>query len=178
MNFDPIVAAINEVLKGGNFLIVEQRSQYAKFQSKFIALIISYSSIEKQFSVFVGRSGKVMIELYDKVYLDVFGTNLREAEGATFAEKFVGFLKKEGRSIVNNDLSKIEELESYEDKTSKKYTAAIINRQNLAAADKAWNENKFQDFIEHLNKVDNDFLSKAYSLKRKIAVRKIEDENL
>jgi hypothetical protein len=175
MNFEQEIAEIFSTLKEGGFSIIEHRTDYARFQSKLITLVVSYSSLEHTFSIFLGRNNGEMNELSDKVFLNVFGTNFKQLSGATFAGKIISFLQNEGSAIPQNDLSKISEVEAYSRKAANEYTSAIINRQNLEAADKAWNESNYRDFISHLDKVAEDALPKAYGLKRKIALRKIEE---
>jgi hypothetical protein len=97
--------------------------------------------------------------------------------GASFAEKFISFLQNEGNAILQNDLAKIDEIEAFRIMAANEYTTAIINKQNLEAADKAWNENNYRDFINHTNKVAEDALPKSYGLKRKIALRKIDEDS-
>ena len=173
MNFEQVIAGISSTLEMGGFLITEHRINYAKFQSKLISLVISYSPLEYSYSVFAGRKEGEMNELTDKVYLNVFGLNFQQVNRLTFAERFTYFLNNGGRPIVENDMAKVEELEAYCKRASKEYTDAIINRQNLEAADRAWSENNYRDFINHLNKVVVHALPKSYRLKKEIALQKI-----
>ena len=175
MNFEQSITEINPTLKKGGFSIIEHSANYTKFQSKLITLVISYNPLEYSFSVFMGRNNGEMNELYDQVYLNVYGIDFQNLRGQGFAEKFTNFLQTKGSSIVENDIAKIAELETYSNKASREYTAAIINRQNLEAADRAWSKNNYKDFINHLNKVAEDVVPKSYGLKRKIAMRKIEE---
>jgi hypothetical protein len=174
MNFKTTIAELSLTLEKSGFSIVEHSTNYAKFQSKLMTLSIGYNPLEHEFSVFLGKNNGEMCEIWENVYIDVFGTNFQGIKGVTFVEKFIAFLQNEGSAILKQDLSKIDELEAYSRKAAQEYTTAIINRQNLNFADKAWRENNYNEFIEQLSKVAEDFLPKSYELKRKIAFRKIE----
>jgi hypothetical protein len=175
MNFEQTITEITPTLEKKSFSIVESRRHYTKFQSSQIAIAVSYHSFEHSFSVFVGRRNGEMNELTDNVYLHVFGRKFQQMDGITFAEKFIHFLEIEGKAIMENDIGKVDELESYCKRTAEEYTASIINRQNLEAADRAWSESNYRNFIASLDKVAVDALPKSYNLKRKIALQKMEE---
>ena len=177
MNFEQEIARISYVLEKRGYAITEHSTNCVKLQSKLITIIFFYSSLEYTFTIFLGRNNGEMNELYDKVYLNVFGINFQQVTGASFAEKFISFLQNEGNAILQNDLAKIDEIEAFRIMAANEYTTAIINKQNLEAADKAWNENNYRDFINHTNKVAEDALPKSYGLKRKIALRKIDEDS-
>jgi hypothetical protein len=175
MNFEEDIAGISSTLEKSGYSIIEHRANYVKFQSRLITLVLSYSPLEHTFTVFLGRNNGKIKELSHKVYLNVFGTNFQQVNGTSFTDKFISFLQHEGNAILQNELSKIDEVEAYCRKAASGYTSAIVNRQNLEAADKAWSESNYRDFISHLDKVAVDALPKPYGQKRKIALRKIEE---
>jgi hypothetical protein len=173
MNFEQTITEITPTLETRGFLVVESRRHYTKFQSSKITIVVSYDSFEHSFSVFVGRRNGEMNELTQDVYLHVFGR--KSQNGINFAEKFIHFLEVEGKAIMENDTGKLDELETYCKRTAEEYTASIINRQNLQAADRAWAESNYRNFIAYLDKVAVDALPKSYNLKRNIALQKMEE---
>jgi hypothetical protein len=106
MNFEQTITDITFTLETSGFSTTERRDNYRKFQSRYIAIVVSYSPLEHSFSVFTGRNNEEMNELTDRVYLNVFGINFQQMIGETFPKQFIHFLENEGRGIVVNDMAK------------------------------------------------------------------------
>ncbi|HRF25591.1 MAG TPA: hypothetical protein PLR98_15580, partial [Chitinophagaceae bacterium] len=61
----------------------------------------------------------------------------------------------------------------FSEKESEVYTFQILQEQNLAAANKAWENGNYKEFIKMIDQTNKDKLPSSYQLKYKIANQKI-----
>lgn len=83
------------------------------------------------------------------------------------------FLKSNGSALLSGDESKLLELKLFSEKESEVYTFQILQEQNLAAANKAWENGNYKEFIKMIDQTNKDKLPSSYQLKYKIANQKI-----
>ena len=76
--------------------------------------------------------------------------------------------------MIAGNTDALKKVEKYVDKVSNEYTTELIDKQNLDAANKAWEEGNYKDFINYLDKTDRQRLPSSYELKYKIAHQKLK----
>ena len=120
------------------------------------------------------KIGKVEID--DDILVKFFHSKLQlsQVPVEVFINNLVLFFENEAQPLLSGDVGRINELEKFDLERSQKYTYDLIEKQNLAAADKAWGNSNYRDFIQVMDKVDKDKLPPSYHLKYKIAQQKLK----
>lgn len=156
--------------------IIEQQNDYLKLQSDSLLVTIVYNPLEKSNTLWIGRNDEKAdkIEVDNKVLNFFFKSSLRLTEVSVdvFIHNLTLFFENEASSLLIGDLYKLEELERFDLKRSQDYTQNVLNRQYIEAADKAWIDSNYKEFIKNVDRLNKDKLPSSYILKYKIASRK------
>lgn len=159
-----------------NIHIVEQRSNYLRLQSPSVIIIIAHNSLENSNTLWIGRSdaNSEKIEIDNKTLTLFFKSDL-QLSGVTvetFINNLVLFFENEAKPILSGDSTEITKLEEFDLKRSHLYTEELIKKQTLGAADKAWKNKNYSEFIKLINQTDKESLPSSYQLKYKIAIQR------
>lgn len=176
MKFNKLIAdKLEPVFQKYNLQIFEQFENYIKFKSDKVVITVSYDPRENSNSLFIGKSDDFMCLIDDDVLRNIFNSDI-EIDYVTsqkFINNIVVFFSTKGKPIIEGDIDTLRALEEYIYKKSEKYTNDIINRQNINAADKAWKETDYENFIKYIDKMDKEKLPDSYKLKYKISLQKL-----
>jgi hypothetical protein len=180
MNFNQIILErLGLILRKYNFTIIEQRHNYLKLQSKYLLIILVHNQIENSNTIWLGENGKKIdkVEIDNKALKLFFNSDLKLSQVPIdiFANNLVLFFENEGKALLMGDLNRIRELEKFDLERSHIYTQELLDKQNLAAANKAWSEGNYNEFINLINQINKDKLPSSYQLKYKIANQKLEN---
>lgn len=178
MEFNEIVIErLNLIFKEYKFNILEQRSNYLKVQSENLIIIIAHDQFENSNSLWMGRNDDKIdkVEIDNKTLKLFFNSNLElsNVPVETFTSNLAFFFEYQAQALLMGDIKEIIKLEQFDLSRSGKYTQDLLQQQNLTAASKAWDNGKYREFIELIDKVDKDKLSSTYKLKYKIANQKV-----
>jgi hypothetical protein len=174
MSFSEIILEkLGITFKKYNFHIVEQRDDYLKLHSDNLEISFSQNQPEnsKTFSLNKSLKKTHSIEIDNETLKSFFNSDLRLSEVAfnLFINNLISFFENEGKSLLMGDLNKINELESFSLERSQIYTHNILKKQILKAADNAWDQRNYKEFISLIGQINNDKLPLSYHLKYKIA---------
>jgi len=176
MEFNQLVREkIVPLFKGYKFLVVEEYENYFRFESNFVEATISYNELDRTSLFEIGKVGESLYPLNDKLIKQVFGsdTKINQVTKEIFVDNIALFLKSNGSALLRDDESKLLELKIFSEKESEVYTFQILQEQNLAAANKAWENGNYKEFIKIIDQTNKDKLPSSYQLKYKIAKQKI-----
>ncbi|MDZ7606076.1 MAG: hypothetical protein U5K79_10930 [Cyclobacteriaceae bacterium] len=95
---------------------------------------------------------------------------MKDCDAAT---KLIYFLTGKGKAILQGDVQKLEELEKFTNEKAKLYRKKLLNRQNINAAENAWQIKNYRDFIKYTEQIEDENLSKSYILKKEYALKKL-----
>jgi hypothetical protein len=158
-----------------NLHLVEQRSNYLRLQSSSVIIIISQNPLENSNTLWIGRNAanSDQVEIDNKTLRLFFKSDLRLSEVTinTFIDNLVLFFEKEAKPILNGDLVEITRLEEFDLERSHLYTEKLLKKQTLEAADKAWENKNYNEFIKLINQTNKESLPLSYQLKYKIATK-------
>ncbi|RRQ46497.1 hypothetical protein [Chryseobacterium sp. SC28] len=156
------------------FEIVEEFKNVLRFQSSITKINIVHNPFENSNTIWVGKRGKTdMIEINNNLLILFFNSllNLDKVSVEVFINNLVIFFENEGESLLIGN--KINDLEKFDLERSKIYTQNLLNQQNINAADKAWQQNDYENFVNIINGLNYEKLPKPYLLKYKIAKQKL-----
>jgi hypothetical protein len=176
MNFNKLIFdKLDSIFQKHNLQVVEQFENYVKFKSEKSIVVISHAERENSNSLYIGPNEDFLYPINENVLKKVFNSVLRieKVTPEAFISNLELFFKREGNSLLDGDIEKINAIKSYIHKESEEYTVKLMQRQNLDAANKAWEEGNFKDFIKYLDKMDKEQLSLSYEKKYKIAQQKL-----
>jgi hypothetical protein len=176
MEFNQLVTeSILPLFKEHNFFVVEQYRNFFHVKSNVVEVTISYNELDRTSLFEIGKIGGFLYPLNDKLVQQVFGSDLKinQVTKEMFVDNIALFLKGSGSALLKGDENKLLELKIFSEKESKKYTLQILQEQILAAANKAWENGNYKEFIKIIDKTDKNKLPSSYQLKYKIANQKV-----
>lgn len=179
MEFNKLILdRLEPIFKKYNLQIVEQFKNRLKFRSAYVDIIIGHDDRENSNILWLGRAGDSFdkIEIDNQVMKEFFKSDIKTSSvpAETFANNFAIFFEREGSSLLKGDLNRIIEFEKFDQQRSEEYTTSLLDKQNLDAANKAWHEGNYKDFIKYLDKTDRQKLPASYELKYKMAIQKLD----
>jgi hypothetical protein len=172
MNFQDITALVSPFFLDHKFSIVENSSDYIRYEYENLGIYISHDWRDNSISVFISRNREHIAELTDEILRDFFKDETRLRNNDSFAADLINFLSGKGKALLENDFTTIARLRSCTHQSARTYTADLLKRQYLRAADIAWEMKNYAAFIEQLNKIPEGSLSKTYQMKYQYALKK------
>jgi len=170
-----VIKKIVPLFKGFNFIVVEKYKNYFRFRSKVVEATISYNELDRTCLFEVGKINEFLYPLNDNLIKHVFGLDVKvnQVTKDVFVDNIALLLKNSGSDLLRGDESKLFEIKIFSEKESEAYTSQILQEQNLAAANKAWENGSYKEFIKIIDQLNKDKLPSSYQLKYKIANQKI-----
>ncbi|MBB6498133.1 hypothetical protein [Pedobacter cryoconitis] len=178
MKFNQIILEkLGVLFQKCNLNIIEQRDNYLKLLSKYLVIIIAHNQLENSNTIWLGRNDDKMdkVEVDNKVLKLFFGSDLKLSDVSVeiFVKNLVLFFENEAQPLLRGDIDRINKLEEFDLERSQKYTQGLLDKQSLVAANKAWDEGDYREFIKLIDETNKDELPSSYQLKYKIAVQKL-----
>lgn len=169
-----VIEKILPLLKGYDFVVVEEYKNYFRFKSNIVEAKISYNELDRTSLFEIGKADEFLYPLNDKLIKQVFALDLKvdQVTKEVFVDNVALFLKKSGSVLLRDDETKFFELKIFTEKESEEYTSQLLQEQNLAAANKAWENGNYKEFIKIIDQTNKDKLPSSYQLKYKIANQK------
>lgn len=176
MEFNKLVIDRFNLIFQKNIHVIEQFRNYVKIKLDDVVITVSRDEREGSNSIYIGRKESSLYPLNENVLKDVFNSALKidYVTPEVFVNNLVTFFAAEGNALIAGNPDALKKVEKYVDKVSNEYTKELIDNQNLAAANKAWEEGNYKDFIKYLDRTDRQKLPSSYELKYKIAHQKLK----
>jgi len=176
MEFNKLVIERFDLIFQKNVHVVEQFRNYVKIKMGNLVITVSRDEREASNSIYIGSKESSLYPLNENVLRGVFNSALKidYVTPEAFVNNLVAFFAAEGNALIAGNTDALKKVEKYVDKVSNEYTTELIDKQNLDAANKAWEEGNYKDFINYLDKTDRQRLPSSYELKYKIAHQKLK----
>jgi len=179
MNFNQIVLEkLEPLFLKYDLNIVEQRDDYLKFESSYLSIAVTHNKLEKSNTIWLSRNKKTtnIVEMDDTILRDFFGSALKISQVPmnTFVDNLASFFENEGKLLLIGDAEKMKELEQFSLKRSRAYTDELLARQHLSAADKAWKNEDYLEFVNLINQVNERYMLPSYKSKYAIAKKRVD----
>jgi hypothetical protein len=177
MDFNKIVIERFEpIFHKNNLCVIEQFNNYVKIESDNIVITVYHNERENSNSFYFGIKDSPLYPIDENVLKGVFNSTLKinHVTPDVFVNNLALFLEGVGSSLIVGDKDTLRAVEKFIQNESNEYTAELVNKQNLDAANKAWEEGDYKDFIRHLDKTDRQKLPSSYELKYKMAQQKLK----
>lgn len=171
MNFEEIVAILTPFFQQNKFSVAETFKNYIRYENRRVKIAVAYDWRDNSITVFVGQIDKFETELSGDTIDKFFNDNINLRNNNLFTENLISFLTGKGNALLKEDLNTLFKLEEYSNRMAKEYTDNLIKEQNLRAADDAWQEKNYSEFITQLDKIKKDSLSQTYLMKYQYALK-------
>jgi hypothetical protein len=174
MEFNIVIKQnLSHIFRKYEYEIITEGVNYLRLVNKYIVLIFSYNNLENSITFWLGTNDDTSdkIEIDDYI-LDVFFNSKARFSNKTlsdFITNWILFSEEKGKLLLMGNLEVINSLEEFDLQRSRTYTDSIKTEQILAAADKAWNQHNYGDFIKQMASLDLNKVAQSYHLKLKIA---------
>lgn len=177
MEFNSLISKkLSVFFKNYNLQIIEEFKNYLKLKSDKIFIILTHDEREKSNALYVGRNENHMYPIDENVLKKAFDSDLKinNISQEEFVNNIAIFFEGKGRPLISGNVYAIEAVEKYVYLEGQLYTTELLNKQNLQAANKAWEQNNFKDFIRYLDNIEVRYLPSSYKIKYKMALRKLK----
>ncbi len=180
MNFSQLVLQQNRLIFDKyNLHVIEQDDNYIKLLSKKLQFIIVHNKRENSNTFFIGRKDKNDVVEIDNDLLERFFQSkleLSEVSIDVFLRNLEAFFENEAKPLLTDDLNFITQLEKFDLERSNEYTLNLLMRQKLIAADDAWSQSNYKEFINLIDQINNEDIPASYLLKYKIANQRLRND--
>ncbi|HEX7906321.1 MAG TPA: hypothetical protein VF487_20745 [Chitinophagaceae bacterium] len=177
MKFNELVSnKLSPFLNKHGFSITEEFKNYVKLVSAVVEVVVSYDERENSNSFYVGFINDNLTLIDNTIIKQVLNAQaeLRITPSEMFLDDLINFLKSEGRCILEGNVQKLISIREFEKKRSETYTSMLLNKQIFFAANEAWQNENFREFISQIDKIDKNEVPPSYRLKYKIANQKLK----
>ncbi len=180
MDFNQLILEkLHSLFIGNGFKIKERLKNIVRYESKILHVSLVHNDRENSNTFWLGlKSSNDFIEIDNQVMKDFFNSDLqiKDLPPEDFVNNVFAFFTNEGKEVLEESQSLLMELEKFDQLRSELYTSKLIEEQTLGAANKAWKEKDYTEFIRYLKKVNKRSLTASLKLKYKIAKKKIGRE--
>lgn len=177
MTFNQLVSyKLRPIFQRGNLQITESSKNYIKFKSDNVVITLNHNERDNSNAFYVGSNEDFLYPIDEYLLKSVFKSNLKinQVTQEMFVNNLAVFFEGEGEPLLAGNNYTLEAIENFISKEGEEYTTQLVNKQNLNAANKAWEEGNYKDFIKYLNKIDTQKLPASYKLKYKKAIQKMK----
>jgi len=139
-----------------------------------VVITLSHDNRESSNTLYAGKNEDSLYPVDEEVLKSIFGTDLKlnHVTLEMFVNNLAVFFENEGRQLITGNVYVLDAIERFIYKESAIHTSQLIDKQSLDAADKAWEEGNYKDFIKYLDKIGRERLPLSYDLKYKMAREK------
>jgi hypothetical protein len=174
MEFNTLVKTqLFPIFQKYRFEIAEEFKNILRFQSSAIEINIVYNDYEKSCYISMGKKGQSLYELRNNAIKELFNSSLsiEDVTPEVFVQNLLSlFETKEGTELLKGDIDDFIKFKISEDNH---YTSALLLKQGLEVASRAWEANDYVNFIESIEKIGIGKIPISYQLKYKIAKQKL-----
>jgi hypothetical protein len=155
--------------------MTEQSKYIAKYESQELVIGLSHNTRENSNALWVGRKSHSEVEIDNQVMREHFNSDLKL--GNVSLEVFVNtvflFFIGDGEKLLEGNEHALVSLENFNQQRSSEFTANLMERQNIEAANKAWKDGNYSDVVKYLKKVNKANLPASFRQKYKIAQQRL-----
>lgn len=177
MEFNQLVSnRLGLIFQKHNLHVIEQFKNHVKLKSDSVIITLNHDERENSNAFYVGSNEDFLYPVDEYVLKSAFNSDLKinHVTQEVFVNNLAIFFEGEGKPLIAGNTYALEAVEKYVYKEGEAYTTQLVDKQNLDAANKAWEEGNYKDFIKYLNKTDRQKLPASYELKYKMAHQKLK----
>jgi hypothetical protein len=179
MSFSQIILEnFGSTFRKYHLYVIDQEDNYLKVCSDNVMLTFVHNPRENSNTFWAGKNDNQTdkVEIDNNLLETFFSSQLKLSH--TKINEFVTnlelFFRAEGKLLLIGSPTILNALEKFDLERSQRYTLNLLAKQDLQAADDAWNKSDYKKFIHIIEKINNDTLPKSYLLKYKIANEKLK----
>ena len=176
MDFNQIIIdSFNSILSTHCFDLTDQFNGNLKYKNNGLYILFTRNSREQSNTFWVGRDDGFPIEIGNVLLKEFFKTEIEIEHKSVeeFSSNVYEFLETEGLVLLQAKKEDYLALERFSLNKIEEFNSRLAEQQYLDAANEAWRNENYDDFLKNLNKVNEEYLSKSYKEKYKIAMKKI-----
>jgi hypothetical protein len=173
MDFDNLTSAVlGPIFEKYGFHVERHHENYTRFKSSTVSITVCHDKRDWSNSLYIGDEFSCPID--EEVISTIFNAyyKIDQVSIEAFISTLGLFFENEGTTLLKGDRVTINAIEAYTVKKSESYTSELKNRRIFDAADKAWQDHRFGDFIEYISELKEYELSPSYRKKYEIAKSK------
>lgn len=177
MEFNQLVSnRLGLIFQKHNLHVIEQFKNHVKLKSDSVIITLNHDERENSNAFYVGSNEDFLYPVDEYVLKSAFNSDLKinHVTQEVFVNNLAIFFEGEGKPLIAGNTYALEAVEKYVYKEGEAYTTQLVDKQNLDAANKAWEEGNYKDFIKYLDKTDRQKLPASYELKYKMAHQKLK----
>ncbi len=151
--------------------MTEQSKYIVRYESNELVISLSHNHRENSNTLWLGRKNFNEVEIDDQIMQEHFGSDLKlsNLSQEIFLNNVFLFFMGDGEKLLEGNERALINLQKFNEQRSQEYTANLIEKQNLEAANKAWANGNYSEVIKYLDKINTDDLPKSFKQKYKIA---------
>jgi hypothetical protein len=155
--------------------ISEQSKNIVTYESNELVISLSHDPRENSNKLWVGRKNFNEVEIDNQIMREHFSSDLKLTNHPqeTFVNNVFMFFMGHGEKLLEGNERALISLERFNEQRSQEYTANLIEKQNLEAANKAWTDGNYSEVIKFLEKINTDNLPESFRQKYKIARQRL-----
>lgn len=156
----------------------ERRNDFIKYQSEKMVIVISFDERERSGTLWIGKPGGKFVEITEKIareYLHIDAL-VNASTMQTFTTNVLHFFQGQGERLLRSDDRSLSELEAFSKRQSELYTLTLLKKQLLDAANNAWNEGNYAEFVRLFKDTDLQDFPESIKEKLRIASKKLKQQ--
>lgn len=177
MEFNQLVLdGLGLIFQKHNLHVIEQFKNHLKLKSDSVIITLNHDERENSNAFYVGNNQDFLYPVDEYILKSAFNSDLKinHVTQEVFVNNLAIFFEGEGKPLIAGNTYALEAVEKYVYKEGEAYTTQLVDKQNLDAANRAWEEGNYNDFIKYLDKTDRQKLPSSYELKYKMAHQKLK----
>lgn len=178
MKFNQLISLkLHTLFTDHGLIISEQSKDIVRYESALLQISIVHNPKENSSNLWVGKSHSIAIEIDNRVMQEYFNSDLKltNLPHETFKNNVFMFFTGEGKKLLEGSEKALALLEKFDNHRSSEYTANLVEKQNLEAANKAWNDGNYTEVIKYLDMINKNNLPKSLKQKYKIAQQRLDN---
>lgn len=176
MELNQIISAkLHSLFTEHGLEITEKLKDIMRYESAVLHISLVHNPRENSNNLWVGRKHFNAVEINNQVMYEYFNSDLKLSNlpKEAFVNNVFLFFIGEGERLLEGNESALVGLEKFNEQRSLEYTANLVEKQNLEAANKAWKDGNYSDVIKYLEKINKDELPESFKHKYKIAQQRL-----
>jgi hypothetical protein len=176
MEFNQLISAkLHSLFTEHGLKITEQSRNIVRYESAVLHISLVHDPRENSNILWVGRKSFNDVEIDNQVMQAHFNSDLKLSNlpQETFVNNVFLFFMSDGEKLLEVNERALISLEKFNEQRSHEYTANLVEKQNLEAANKAWTNGNYSEVIKCLEKINIDDLPESFRQKYKIARQRL-----
>jgi len=169
-----VIDVLLPIFTKNHFHIEDQFENHIKLKSEKVEIIISHNGLDQVNSLSIVAAKGFSYPIDEEVLRLIFQCDVKidNVVPEVFVKNLSLFFEDKGKPLLEGDALVLELIVKHVDKANKEYTTTLINSQNLTAADRAWEDTDYRNFIKYIDTVGLLNIPSSYQLKYRIAKKK------